>query len=43
MKLVRHPSKPSTNPLLAMKLASPKYTSWNTWLDGVHWDIGTRD
>jgi 5-methylcytosine-specific restriction endonuclease McrA len=43
MKLVRHPFKPKRNPLLAMKLENPKYESWRSWLDGVHWDIATRD
>ena len=43
MKLVRHPIKPKRNPLLALKMDNPKYESWRTWLDGVHWDIGARE
>lgn len=43
MKLVRLPVKPKRNPLLAMKLQNPRYESWRSWLDGVHWNIGTRD
>jgi len=43
MKLVRRPCKPKRNPLLAMKLQNPKYESWRNWLEGVHWDLGTRD
>jgi 5-methylcytosine-specific restriction endonuclease McrA len=43
MKLVRRPAKPTRNPLLVLKLSNPKYASWRTWLDGVYWDIGTRD
>jgi 5-methylcytosine-specific restriction endonuclease McrA len=43
MKLVRHPSRPKRNPLLAMKLNNPKYEIWRTWLDGVYWEIGARE
>jgi 5-methylcytosine-specific restriction endonuclease McrA len=40
MTLVRRPVKPRQNPILILKLANPKYESWRTWLDGVHWDLG---
>jgi len=43
MRLVRRPVKPKRNPLLLLKLANPKYESWRTWLEGVHWDIGARE
>lgn len=43
MKLARRPAKPQRNPLLLLKLTNPKYECWRTWLDGAHWDIGTRD
>lgn len=43
MRLVRHPAKPRRNPLLILKLNNPKYASWQTWLNGVYWEIGTRD
>jgi len=43
MTLVRRPSKPKRNPLLAVKLDNPKYASWRNWLEGVHWDLGARD
>jgi len=43
MKLVRRPTRPKHNPLLAMKLNNPKYEIWRTWLDGVYWEIGARD
>lgn len=43
MKLVRRPFKPKNNPLLVLKLNNPRYESWRTWLEGVHWDIGARD
>ena len=42
MKLVRHPVKPKRNPILILKLSNPKYESWRTWLDGMHWDLGFR-
>lgn len=40
MTLVRRPVKPKRNPVLLLKLSNPKYESWKTWLDGVHWDLG---
>lgn len=43
MKLVRRPFKPKRNPLLLLKLESPKYASWRTWLESAHWDIAARD
>jgi 5-methylcytosine-specific restriction endonuclease McrA len=43
MKLVRAPVKPQRNPMLALKLRNPKYECWQTWLEGVHWEIGARD
>jgi 5-methylcytosine-specific restriction endonuclease McrA len=43
MKLVRRPTRPKRNPMLALKLSNPKYESWRTWLDGVCWEIGARD
>ncbi len=43
MKLVRRPALPKRNPLLALKLSNPKYESWRTWLDGVHWEVAARD
>ena len=43
MILVRRPAKPQRNPLLLLKMKNPKYESWQTWLEGVHWEIGARD
>jgi 5-methylcytosine-specific restriction endonuclease McrA len=43
MKLVRRPTRPKRNPLLMLKLNNPKYESWRTWLDGVYWEIGSKD
>ena len=40
MRLVRRPVRPKQNPILILKLGNPKYESWRTWLDGVHWDLG---
>lgn len=40
MTLVRRPVRPRQNPILVLKLSNPKYESWRTWLDGVHWDLG---
>lgn len=42
MTLVRHPVRPKHNPLLMLKLTNPKYRIWQTWLDGVHWNLGFR-
>jgi 5-methylcytosine-specific restriction endonuclease McrA len=35
MRLLRPPSRPRHNPLLAMKLGNPKYASWKTFLAGI--------
>jgi len=43
MKLVRRPIRPKRNPMLVHKLASPKYQTWMTWLDGAHWEIVASD
>jgi 5-methylcytosine-specific restriction endonuclease McrA len=43
MKLVRHPKRPNHNPMLVQKLSNPKYEIWRTWLNGVFWDIGTKE
>lgn len=43
MQLVRAPARPTRNPAIALKLGSPKYQTWRTWLDGVYWDIGLKD
>ncbi len=40
MKLVGRPVKPNGNPILVLKMGNPKYESWRTWLNGVHWDLG---
>jgi 5-methylcytosine-specific restriction endonuclease McrA len=43
MQLVRVPARPSRNPTILLKLANPKYETWRTWLEGVYWDVGTKD
>ena len=40
MKLIAHPVRPKRNPMLLSKLSNPKYASWSTWLNGVHWEVG---
>jgi 5-methylcytosine-specific restriction endonuclease McrA len=39
MKLVRRPYKPRHNPLLAMKIDSPKYRCWQTFVQSAHWSV----
>jgi len=43
LKLIRTPTRPKHNPLLLLKLSSPKYQSWRVWLNGVQWDIGAKE
>lgn len=42
MKLMREPTKPKHNPLLAMKLGNPKYECWRTFLNGVECSMELR-
>lgn len=39
MMLLREPARPSHNPLLALKLANPKYESWKTFLPNANWSV----
>jgi 5-methylcytosine-specific restriction endonuclease McrA len=43
MKLVRKPTRPKRNPLIVMKLNNPKYESWRNWMEGVYWDLGSKE
>jgi 5-methylcytosine-specific restriction endonuclease McrA len=43
MKLVHPPVRPKRNPMLTLKLNSPKYEGWRVWLDGASWEVGGRD
>jgi 5-methylcytosine-specific restriction endonuclease McrA len=40
MRLGRKPSRPKRSPLLLLKLGSPKYESWRTWLEAGYWEVG---
>ncbi len=39
MKLIRAAVKPKRNPAIALRLGSPKYQSWRTFLDEAYWTI----
>ena len=39
MKLIRTPIKPKRNPAIALRLGSPKYQSWKTFLDEAYWTV----
>jgi len=42
MHLLKHPARPTHNPMLAMKLSNPKYASWRTFLPNANWAIEMR-
>lgn len=42
MDLLKTPSRPTHNPLLAMKLSNPKYSSWRTFLPNASWAVEVR-
>jgi 5-methylcytosine-specific restriction endonuclease McrA len=42
MKLVRIPRAPRRSPVIRMKLRSPKYLSWKTFLDNAYWSVELR-
>lgn len=39
MRLIREPKQPSQSPLLAYKLANPKYETWRPFLQGASWAV----
>lgn len=39
MKLIRKPVRPRRSPVLHLKLRSPKYQSWKTFLDTAYWEV----
>lgn len=39
MRLIRPPIKPRRSPVLHLKLRSPKYQSWKTFLDTAYWEV----
>jgi len=43
LKLVRKPYKPRRNPLIRVKIQSPKYRSWRYFVDEAYWSVTLRD
>ena len=43
MKLIRHPIRPKRNPVISMRLGSPKYQSWKAFLDEAYWTVELKD
>jgi len=39
MTLIRSPRQPRRSPVIRMKLRSPKYWSWKTFLDNAYWSV----
>jgi 5-methylcytosine-specific restriction endonuclease McrA len=39
MSLIRPAIKPRRSPVLHLKLRSPKYQSWKSFLDNAYWDV----
>jgi hypothetical protein len=39
MRLVRKPVQPKRNPAITIRLGSPKYDSWRTFLDEAYWTV----
>lgn len=39
MRLIRKPTKPKRNPLIAIRLGNEKYNSWKTFLDEAYWTV----
>ncbi len=39
MKLIRTPLRPKRNPAIAVRLGSPKYQSWKSFLDEAYWTV----
>jgi 5-methylcytosine-specific restriction endonuclease McrA len=42
MKLVRIPRRPRRNPLISLRLGSPRYQSWKAFLDEAYWSVELR-
>jgi hypothetical protein len=42
MKLIKPPVRPKTSPMLTIKLGSPKYASWKTFLDTAYWSVDLK-
>jgi 5-methylcytosine-specific restriction endonuclease McrA len=43
MRLIRIPVKPKRNPAISLRLGSPKYESWKTFLDEAYWTVELSD
>lgn len=39
MKLIRPAIKPRRNPVVSIKLADHRYSSWRSFLDSAYWDV----
>ncbi len=39
LRLVKHPVKPRRNPVVTVKLADHRYSSWRQFLDEAYWDV----
>ena len=39
MRLIRKPIQPKRNPAITLRLGSPKYDSWKTFLDEAYWTV----
>lgn len=39
MKLVRHPVKPTRNPVITLRLGNGKYAGWKHFLDNAYWSV----
>ena len=42
MRLIRRPAMPRRSPVIRLKLRSPKYVSWKTFLDEAYWSVELR-
>ncbi len=42
MRLIKKPVRPKRSPLLSIKLASPKYASWKSFVDAAYWSVDLR-
>ena len=39
LRLIRPPVKPRRNPVVTIKLADHRYSSWKQFLDEAYWDV----
>ena len=40
--VIRKPVKPKRSPQLSVKLGSPKYQSWKSFIDEAYWSVGLK-